>query len=593
MKKFFKDMKYIFLYAWKIDKLYLLLRIPFTLLEALTPLITVIFPALIVEDITIYLDYTRVWRHVLYMVGLLAASHVVQNILNMVITNRFNLFEYKHTIVLGKKIMTVEFPKTESAEVLNLVERIHRIEYIEGSFAAMFSFVANAITITGLLWILSNVNLFIIITIAVAVILNVYFNNISENYNYQWQQETAPYRRRADYLHRLMYGFQYGKEVRVNGLERYLTDKYNVHSKEYLAKLKKVTIKFMNINHATSLIGVVQLAIVYLSLANAVLSKGITIASFTKYISAVNSLTESLMGLSNVIVELKNNFNYVQDLRDFLSLESEKEKENNLPVPCEDFTIEFRDVSFKYPNTDRYVLKNINVSISPNTQIAIVGLNGSGKTTFVKLMLRLYKPTSGAIYINGIDINSFDFKEYIDNFACAFQDFRMFSYSVKENIFLCQPQDEEKLKNVVKQCGIYETICQLPRGFDTPIFKFLDDEGVEFSGGEGQKIIIARALYKQAKVVILDEPLAALDPIAEYDMYQTLSKMIKNRTCIFISHRLSLTQSSDLILVFNQGEIVETGTHAELINLKNGMYAEMYQKQAMFYNGTGEELNEE
>ena len=299
------------------------------------------------------------------------------------------------------------------------------------------------------------------------------------------------------------------------------------------------------------------------------------------------------MGLSNVFVELKNNFNYVQDLIDFLSLESENEKENSLPVPCEDFTIEFRNVSFKYPDTDRYVLKNINVSISPNTQVAIVGLNGSGKTTFVKLMLRLYKPTSGAIYVNGIDINSFDFKEYIDNFACAFQDFRMFSYSVKENIFLCQLQDEDKLKDVVKKCGIYEAICRLPKGFDTTIFKFMDDEGVEFSGGEGQKIVIARALYKQAKVVILDEPLAALDPIAEFNMYQTLSKMIKNRTCIFISHRLSLTQSSDLILVFNQGEIVEKGTHAELLNLENGMYAEMYQKQAMFYNGTGENSNEE
>lgn len=585
-------MKYIFLYAWKLDKLYLLFRIPFTLLDALTPLITVIFPALIVEDITIYLDKTRVWHHVLYMVGLLAISYMLRNILYMLITNRFNLFEYKHSLVLGKKIMTLEFSKTEDAKILDSVEKIKSSRYIEDSFAAMFSFVANIITIASLLWILSSVNLVIIITIAVAVILNVYFNNISKNYDYQWQKEAAPYSRRGDYLHRLMYGFQYGKEVRVNGMEPYLTNKYNAHSEEYLAKLKKITIKFMNINHATSLIGVVQLAIVYLSLAGAVLSKGITIASFTKYISAVNSFTESLMGLSSIFVELKNNFNYVQDLRDFLSLESEKEKENSLPVPCEDFTIEFRNVSFKYPNTDRYVLKNINVSISPNTQVAIVGLNGSGKTTFVKLMLRLYKPTSGAIYVNGIDINSFDFKEYIDNFACAFQDFRLFSYSVKENIFLCQPQDEDKLTDVVKKCGIYEIIHQLPRGFDTPIFKFLDDEGVEFSGGEGQKIEIARALYKQAKVVILDEPLAALDPIAEYDMYHTLSKMIENRTCIFISHRLSLTQSSDLILVFNQGEIVETGTHAELVNQENGMYAEMYQKQAMFYNGNGEELNE-
>ena len=582
MKKFFADIKYIFVYTWKIDKLYLLLRLPSALLESLMPFINVIFPALIVEDLTIYMDFDRVCRHAAYMAILLVASHISKNILQMLITNRYNLFEYKHAITLGRKIMSVSFPETENQETLNLVERIRRIGYIEQTFASIFSFLSSIVTVAGMLWILSNVNALIIITIFLAVVLNVYFSSISKRYNYEWQKETAPFRRRNEYLLRLMYGFQYGKEVRVNGLEEYLTEKYNSHSTEYMKTLKKVTYKFLKMNTGTSMVNSIQQIIVYLSLASAVMAGSITIASFTKFISAINSLTSTLLRISNAFVELRNNFNYVDNLRKFLALETDEGK-GNLPVPSGKFLIEFKNVSFRYPNTDRYVLEDINVSIAPGSQVAIVGLNGSGKTTFVKLMLGLYKPTQGMICVNGVDINTLDFKEYIKNFACAFQDYRLFSYPVKENIIFAQDYNEDKLNDVVKKCGIYDVIDKLPKKMDTPIFKFLDDAGVEFSGGEGQKIAIARAIYKNAGVVILDEPLAALDPIAEYEMYRSLSGITDGRTCIFISHRLSLTQKSDLILVFSQVKIEESGTHSELVDRENGLYAEMYKKQAVFY----------
>lgn len=582
VKKFFADIKYIFIYTWKIDKLYLLLRLPSALLESLMPFINVIFPALIVEDLTIYMDYGRVIRHAAYMAVLLIVSHTLKNILQMLITNRYNLFEYKHAITLGRKIMSVTFPETENPETLNLVERIRRIGYIERTFESVFSFLSSTVTVIGMLWILSNVNFLIIITIFLAVVLNVYFSSKSKKYNYEWQKETAPFRRRNEYLLRLMYGFQYGKEVRVNGLQEYLTEKYSSHSIEYMGALKKVTYKFLKMNTGTSTVNSVQQTIVYLSLASAVLAKSITIASFTKYISAVNSLTSTLLRISNAFVELRNNFNYVDNLRTFLALETEEEK-GNLPVPGGQFLIEFKNVSFRYPNTDRYVLEDINVSIAPGSQVAIVGLNGSGKTTFVKLMLGLYKPTQGMICVNGVDISKLDFKEYIKNFACAFQDYRLFSYPVRENIVFVQDYNEEKLDDVVKKCGIYDAINKLPKKKDTPIFKFLDDSGVEFSGGEGQKIAIARAIYKDAGVVVLDEPLAALDPIAEYEMYRSLSGMTDGRTCIFISHCLSLAQKSDQILVFSQGKIAELGTHAELVGRENGLYAEMYKKQAVFY----------
>lgn len=588
MKKNFADMKYVFAYVWKIDKLYLLLRLPSVLLQSLIPFITVIFPAFIVEDVTIYMDYGRVCRHVAYMAILLMVSRILEHILQMLITNRYNLFEYKHAITLGEKIMSVTFPETENPETLNFVEKIKRIGYIEKTFESLFSFLSSIITIVGLLWILSKVNALIIITIFGAVVFNIYFSSKSKKYNYEWQTETAPLRRRNEYLLRLMYGFQYGKEVRVNGLQKYLTEKYDSHSTEYMGILKKVTVKFLKMNIGTSMVNIFQQTVVYLLLARAVLQDFLTIAAFTKYISAINSLTSSLLGISDAFIELRNNFNYVDCLRKFLSLETEGEKDKMVPVPSGNFLIEFKNVSFQYPNTDRFVLEDVNVSISPGSQVAIVGLNGSGKTTFVKLMLGLYKPTKGMICVNGVDINNLDFKEYIKNFACAFQDYRLFSYPVRENIVFVQDYDKKKLDDVMKKCGIYDAVNRLPRKLETPIYKFLDDAGVEFSGGEGQKIAIARAIYKNAGVVILDEPLASLDPIAEYEMYKSLSGMAGDRTCIFISHRLSLTQKSDIILVFEQGRIAESGTHSELIGREGGLYAEMYEKQAVFYQEESE-----
>lgn len=484
--------------------------------------------------------------------------------------------------------MSVTFPETENPETLNLVEKIKRIGYIEKTFESLFSFLSSIITIVGLLWILSKVNALIIITIFGAVVFNIYFSSKSKKYNYEWQTETAPLRRRNEYLLRLMYGFQYGKEVRVNGLQKYLTEKYDSHSTEYMGILKKVTVKFLKMNIGTSMVNIFQQTVVYLLLARAVLQDFLTIAAFTKYISAINSLTSSLLGISDAFIELRNNFNYVDCLRKFLSLETEGEKDKMVPVPSGNFLIEFKNVSFQYPNTDRFVLEDVNVSISPGSQVAIVGLNGSGKTTFVKLMLGLYKPTKGMICVNGVDINNLDFKEYIKNFACAFQDYRLFSYPVRENIVFVQDYDKKKLDDVMKKCGIYDAVNRLPRKLETPIYKFLDDAGVEFSGGEGQKIAIARAIYKNAGVVILDEPLASLDPIAEYEMYKSLSGMAGDRTCIFISHRLSLTQKSDIILVFEQGRIAESGTHSELIGREGGLYAEMYEKQAVFYQEESE-----
>lgn len=583
MKKTLKSMYFMLKYAWSLDKLYLLLRIPITLVSSLRPFILIIYPAKIIDAIMNGSEIGIINRYIIEMALLQLLAGFLSYLFNKLLTIRYNAFEYKHSLAMGRKVMNVSFPITEDAEVLNLIERIKSIGYIEKSFESLFSFVSCFITIVGLMWVLAEVNIFVILTIAIVLVVNIILNRRLKLYNYQWQKEAAPYRRRNDYLLRLMYGFQYGKEIRVNQMESYLTDKYDEHSAEYLAKMKKVGDRYFLINNFTSLAAVAQLLVVYMSLSGSALAGAITIAEFTKFINAVNSLSSSLVKFSNGFVDIRNNFNYVEDLMKFFSLEEDKSDSEKKILNKGDIEIEFCNVSFKYPNTTHYALENVSVKIPPKSKITIVGLNGSGKTTFTKLMLGLYKPTSGHIYVNGVDINEFDSKAYLKRFACAFQDLRMFAYPIRENIVLSQDYDEKKLEETIDQCGLMSVIEKLPLKIETPIFKFLDNAGVEFSGGETQKIEIARAVYKDSDVVILDEPLASLDPVSEYNMYYGIHNMVNDRTCIFVSHRLSLARGCDQILVFDKGHLSESGTHDELVHIKGGKYADMYNKQSSFY----------
>lgn len=582
MSKILHNMRFMFKYAWSIDKLYLLLRIPITFISSLKPFIMIIYPAKIIDAIMNGENIGTIKIYIIQMTLIQFGTAFFLYLFKKMLTIRYNAFEYKHTLEIGRKVMNVSFPITEDAEVLDLIERIKPIGYIEKSFESIFSFISYLITICGLVWVLSKVDFFVILTIAIVLMINIILNKKLKDYNYKWQKEAAPYRRRNDYLLRLMYGFQYGKEIRVNDMEDYLVDKYNVHSVEYLAKMKKVGEHYFTINNLTSAASVIQLFVVYMSLVGSAISGAITIAEFTKFINAVNSLSSSLVKLSNGLVDIRNNFYYVDDLMRFFSLEEVVFSEKKI-LNSENVEIEFRNVSFKYPNTTHYALENVSIKIPPKSKVLIVGMNGSGKTTFIKLMLGLYKPNSGQIYVNGININDIDPKEYWRCFACAFQDFRLFSYPIRENIVISQEKNDLKLSNIIDQCDLADVIERLPSKLETPIYKFLDNNGVEFSGGEAQKIAIARAVYKNAKVVILDEPLAALDPISEYNMYCSINKMVNNRTCLFVSHRLSLAKGCDRILVFENGHLKESGTHDELITIKDGRYAEMFNKQSSFY----------
>lgn len=250
----------------------------------------------------------------------------------------------------------------------------------------------------------------------------------------------------------------------------------------------------------------------------------------------------------------------------------------------ENFTLEFRNVSFKYPYSEEWSLKNITVAIKSGEKISIVGENGAGKTTFIKLLMRLYDPTEGGIYYNNIDIRDIEYLDYIKIFSSVFQDYHLFPFSIKENIVFDQSENisDKIVEKLLFEVGLKDKLQGLPRGIHTGLSKQFDENGTDLSGGESQKIAIARAIFRDASVIILDEPTSALDPISEYEIYQKYNEMVSGKTSIFISHRMASTRLSDKIIVLNNGELVEYGTHNMLMKQK-GNYCKMYELQKEYY----------
>jgi ATP-binding cassette subfamily C protein len=302
-------------------------------------------------------------------------------------------------------------------------------------------------------------------------------------------------------------------------------------------------------------------------------------------IASADVFSQSLQSVLEFSLDTAKKTTYINEFIKFLDYPDTLEK-NKLPVSrVGAYEFEFKNVSFRYPRSNDYVLKNLNLKLSSGEHLSIVGLNGAGKSTFVKLLCRLYDVTEGEILLNGINIKEYDYREYLDLFSVVFQDFKLLAYPIRENITLGNKKQlsDDKILDLCRVSGIEEKIEALDRGLDTSLYKTFDKEGIEPSGGEAQKISIARALAKDAPIVILDEPTASLDPIAEYEIYNSFDNLVGSKSAVFISHRLSSCRFSDVIAVFDQCILREYGTHEELVHKEGGIYASMFAAQAQYY----------
>lgn len=309
------------------------------------------------------------------------------------------------------------------------------------------------------------------------------------------------------------------------------------------------------------------------------------VGSITQYVGAVTALSANLAFLIRAVGEFKNNVPFMRTVYEYLdipnnmyqgSLTTEKRSDKK-------YDIEFKDVSFKYPNTDTWALRHVNIKFKVGNRLAIVGENGSGKTTFIKLLCRLYDPQEGEILLNGIDIRKYNYRDYMDIFSVVFQDFQLVCQPLGANVAGAMEYDKDRVEKALIDAGFGERLSSMEKGLDTMLYKDLTDDGVEVSGGEAQKIAIARALYKDAPFIILDEPTAALDPIAEAEIYSKFNEIVGDKTAIYISHRLSSCKFCDEIAVFSDGSVVQYGFHNELLADENGKYHELWNAQAQYY----------
>lgn len=386
------------------------------------------------------------------------------------------------------------------------------------------------------------------------------------------------------YLNDYLSGHKAGKDIRLYSQDDLILDEIDGTNKKSCSIVKSINGTSSRYQLVGTALKVVLMITAYLFVGIKALAGAISVGEVVMYSGAILQFSGSFAGAVDALSQLAANRPYLKTFLDFMhSPEANTEADGPLDVSEDmDFEIEFRNVSFRYTGTDRYALSDVSFKVSKGEKIALVGTNGSGKSTLVKLLCRLYEPEKGSILLNGTDISTIDYRDYLKFLSVVFQDFKLFSFSLGQNVAADTEYDPETVRRCLSEAGFDSRRYDKGDGLDTYLYKDFDDEGIELSGGEAQKISIARALYKRSPFLVLDEPTSALDPVSESEIYSNLGKILRNRTAMFISHRLSSCRFCDRIVVFDNGRLVDSGTHDDLLG-RDGLYAEMWHAQAQYY----------
>lgn len=493
---------------------------------------------------------------------------------------------------VGKKSMELKYETTESKEILDrLADARTGIDEgysggAKGLFESLANIIANVVIILLSAALVFRYTFLPIIPVLVNVTLNAFFESRLNRIKMEQIGLLAKTDRAYFYLVHGLSDIKYGKDIRLFHAKDMMLGRVD----EFNDRQSKINKTYAQRSSGYLMGSKINLALTasatYLILALMVIRKEIGIGDFTMLSTAVTTIVASINIVLKQILEVKKFCGYTDKYIKYVEGNNYTEKGDKAADVSEDVFIEFKNVSFKYPGSSNYALNNINAVILKGERLSVVGLNGAGKTTFIKLLCRLYECTEGEILLNGVNILDYEYGSYMKLLSVVFQDFCLLGFSIKENIICDKPEkaEDDKLMPLIERVGLREKVDSLPLGLMTPVFRYYDQNGFEPSGGEQQKIAMARALYKDAPILILDEPTAALDPKAEKEIYERFASMVINKTALFISHRLASCKFCDRILVFKNGEIVESGSHESLLALPEGLYRAMYMSQEKMYS---------
>lgn len=595
-------------FAWQNDKKYYAFLILNIIVNSLSPFVTILGTQYLIDEIADESKRNMFWI-VFWVAFICVGNFVCANIKKWTGENISRIcekFDRMFKTNLCMNCIKMKFKNTEDTDVLDVIKNAERAlnetGQINGLITTLGNIISSFFVALGVVVLVCTRIPWLMIPVIISFAVNSYTTSKVNKGRRKFFKEMSTVERGSTYFNTELQESRYAKDIRLYDASEIFEKKYDGYVDRIYDTSKKYFMGFLKYRNVNNLFYSVSDMTIYILLVVNIFNKAISIGEFSSLFQATGEFASTIRNIVNSYLEMNYTSSVLKFYIDFVESVSVEDNEfdssaaenglsDNITLEetedilanfdkCE---IEFKDVSFKYPNTEKYILKNVSATIKAGEHVAIVGQNGAGKTTFIKLLCHLYDNYEGKILINGREAGEYSFMGYIRLLSVVFQDFRLFAFTIKENITVFQDKKVD-LEEIYKIAGIEDWITSLEEKDSTHIYKMFVENGVEPSGGQAQKLAIARALYKNAPIVVLDEPTAALDPISEYEVYKNFDKLVHGKTAIYISHRLSSCRFCDRIIVLEDGSVVEEGSHEKLIENTKGLYFKMYNTQAKHYS---------
>lgn len=592
-----------------ITKSFLPITITKNILQASIPFVNIIYSYLILDGIIEKMEKESILYLIYWMIGLNLCFGLLTSMLSKYLNIKTSYINQAILSKIADKSLTLDYELLEKKECLLLLQKAKEgstshgdmssfCNNIGGLISHIMTFIYSVILLvtlfqvvkieenTYLLQIMNSpyIVLLLFLSFFLSIYINLHFIKQINEESYSYFEKNVDNNRKFFYFMELANNYQLGKDIRLYRMSDMIEEEMEIAHEPAVRDMRKVGKVFGTYIGLTEIVNQGCIFVTYAYVGIKAILGLISVGSILKYVSALVQFFSSITRLISTFTSMDLQRQYLSNLCMFLDLENKK-YEGTLPIEKRDdneYELEFKNVSFHYPNSEELILKNVSMNIKVGNKMAIVGRNGAGKTTFIKLLCRLYDPTEGEILLNGINIKKYDYKEYLKIFSVVFQDFKLFSFDIGQNVAASVDTHEDKIWEALTHAGVVNRVKAMDDGIHTNIYQN-EENGVEISGGEAQKIAIARALYKDAPLVILDEPTSALDPVSEYEIYAKFDKLVTDKTSIYISHRMSSCRFCDRIVVFEDGQIVQVGDHETLIKEKSGLYHALWTAQAKYY----------